>query len=75
MACLDLVAFAAGAARRLTSVVDGLMARIDGPMTANTAQGRVRPVIESVAPAVDRGRFAVKREVGDVVVVEAGRVL
>ncbi len=33
--------------------------------------GRARVVIEDVAPAVDGGRFAVKRVVGDEVVVEA----
>ena len=33
--------------------------------------GRVRAVIEAVTPAVDGGRFAVKRIVGDSVVVEA----
>jgi starch synthase (maltosyl-transferring) len=33
--------------------------------------GRVRAVIENVAPAVDCGRFAAKRIVGDRVVVEA----
>ncbi|MFO1324400.1 MAG: alpha-1,4-glucan--maltose-1-phosphate maltosyltransferase [Burkholderiales bacterium] len=33
--------------------------------------GRARAVIESVAPAVDDGRFAVKRIAGDRVVVEA----
>jgi starch synthase (maltosyl-transferring) len=53
------------------SVVDELMGRFVGPMTANIRQGRVRPVIESVAPTVDGGRFPVKREVGDILVVEA----
>ena len=33
--------------------------------------GRVRVVIESVTPAVDDGRFPVKRVAGDIVVVEA----
>jgi starch synthase (maltosyl-transferring) len=33
--------------------------------------GRVRVVIEGVTPAVDDGRFAIKRVVGDTVVVEA----
>ena len=33
--------------------------------------GRVRAVIENVQPAVDGGRFAIKRVVGDAVVVEA----
>ncbi|MBC8057190.1 MAG: alpha-1,4-glucan--maltose-1-phosphate maltosyltransferase, partial [Rhizobiales bacterium] len=33
--------------------------------------GRVRAVIENVQPAVDGGRFAIKRIVGDTVVVEA----
>ena len=35
------------------------------------SDGRVRVVIENVSPSVDGGRFAVKRVVGDVVVVEA----
>ena len=35
------------------------------------AAGRARPVIESIAPAVDGGRFAIKRVVGEPVVVEA----
>ena len=32
---------------------------------------RARAVIENITPQVDGGRFAVKREQGDVVVVEA----
>jgi starch synthase (maltosyl-transferring) len=35
------------------------------------ADGRVRAVVEAVAPSVDGGRFAAKRVVGDEVVVEA----
>jgi starch synthase (maltosyl-transferring) len=35
------------------------------------AHGRCRVVIEAVRPAVERGRFPVKRVVGDTVVVEA----
>jgi starch synthase (maltosyl-transferring) len=35
------------------------------------ADGRIRAVIERVAPAVDAGRFAIKRVVGDRVEVEA----
>ena len=35
------------------------------------ADGRVRAVIENVQPAVDGGRFSVKRIVGDTLVVEA----
>jgi starch synthase (maltosyl-transferring) len=35
------------------------------------ADGRMRAVIENIQPAVDGGRFAVKRVVGDAVVVEA----
>jgi starch synthase (maltosyl-transferring) len=34
-------------------------------------QGRARPVIEHVTPQVDGGRYPAKREVGDLVVVEA----
>ena len=52
-------------------VVDGLMPRLDGLTAPNTAEGRVRPVIEAVSPAVDGGRFPAKREVGDRVAVEA----
>ncbi|GAB4479511.1 MAG: alpha-1,4-glucan--maltose-1-phosphate maltosyltransferase [Burkholderiaceae bacterium] len=33
--------------------------------------GRIRAVVENVAPQVDDGRFAVKRTVGDTLVVEA----
>ncbi len=35
------------------------------------SDGRVRAVIESVTPAVDGGRFPVKRIIGDTVIVEA----
>jgi starch synthase (maltosyl-transferring) len=35
------------------------------------SDGRVRAVIENVAPCVDGGRFAVKRVIGDRVIVEA----
>ena len=35
------------------------------------AEGRVRAVIENIAPAVDHGRFPIKRTVGEEVVVEA----
>jgi len=35
------------------------------------ADGRVRVAIENVAPAVDGGRFAIKRVMGEAVVVEA----
>ncbi len=46
------------------------------PRSARTSSralvdGRARVVIEGVAPAVDGGRFAVKRIVGDEVVIEA----
>jgi starch synthase (maltosyl-transferring) len=37
----------------------------------DAVDGRVRVVIESVSPAVDGGRFAAKRVIGDRVVVEA----
>ena len=37
----------------------------------NVSDGRVRAVIESVSPSVDNGRFAVKRIIGDEVMVEA----
>jgi starch synthase (maltosyl-transferring) len=36
-----------------------------------TSDGRVRAVVENITPAVDGGRFAVKRIAGDTVVVEA----
>ncbi|HEY2815783.1 MAG TPA: maltotransferase domain-containing protein, partial [Casimicrobiaceae bacterium] len=35
------------------------------------ADGRIRVVIEDVAPAVDRGRFPIKRVAGETIVVEA----
>ena len=35
------------------------------------ADGRIRVVIENVAPAVDGGRFPIKRVAGETVVVEA----
>jgi starch synthase (maltosyl-transferring) len=35
------------------------------------SDGRQRAVIENISPAVDGGRFAIKRTVGDTVVVEA----
>ena len=35
------------------------------------ADGRVRAVVEGVTPAVDGGRFPIKRVVGDTVQVEA----
>ncbi len=37
----------------------------------DVADGRQRAVVENVSPAVDNGRFAIKRTVGDAVVVEA----
>jgi starch synthase (maltosyl-transferring) len=37
----------------------------------SVVQGRARPVIEKVTPQVDGGRFPAKREVGDLVAVEA----
>jgi len=41
------------------------------PAQEASIDGRVRVVIEGVSPAVDNGRFAAKRVVGDRVVVEA----
>ncbi|MGE5336435.1 MAG: alpha-1,4-glucan--maltose-1-phosphate maltosyltransferase [Gemmatimonadota bacterium] len=41
------------------------------PPGASELDGRVRAVVENVTPSVDGGRFAVKRIVGDRVVVEA----
>ncbi|MFZ5539708.1 MAG: alpha-1,4-glucan--maltose-1-phosphate maltosyltransferase [Pseudomonadota bacterium] len=47
------------------------------PETADSVQplgqrdGRIRAVVENVAPQIDDGRFAVKRTVGDTFVVEA----
>ncbi len=40
-------------------------------MTDTPLDGRRRVVIENVTPAIDRGRFPVKRVVGDVLTVEA----
>jgi starch synthase (maltosyl-transferring) len=41
------------------------------PATDIPADGRARAVVEGIAPAVDAGRFAVKRVAGDIVTVEA----
>jgi len=41
------------------------------PSRGTSVDGRARVVIESVRPAVDDGRFAAKRVIGDRVVVEA----
>jgi starch synthase (maltosyl-transferring) len=40
-------------------------------LTMSGSDGRVRAVIERITPSVDGGRFAAKRIVGDVLVVEA----
>src|SRR5580658_7719919 len=40
-------------------------------MTVNAQEGRKRVIIEGISPAVDGGRFPVKRTVGDQVRVEA----
>src|SRR5262249_39410835 len=46
--------------------------RMDSDMTDRTAiEGRHRVAIENVRPAIDCGRFAVKRTVGDRIVVTA----
>jgi starch synthase (maltosyl-transferring) len=42
-----------------------------GPPGLDTVRGRARVVVERVRPQVDGGRFPAKREVGDVVDVEA----
>jgi starch synthase (maltosyl-transferring) len=42
-----------------------------GVAAAHALDGRVRAVVENIAPAVDGGRFAVKRVLGERVVVEA----
>src|SRR5512146_700667 len=41
------------------------------PASIESAQGRSRAVIENVKPAIDCGRFAAKRTVGERVIVEA----
>jgi starch synthase (maltosyl-transferring) len=41
-------------------------------MAEKQADGRRRVVIEGVSPEIDRGRFAIKRVVGETVLVEAG---
>ncbi len=51
------------------STADALPVR--DPATAPALDGRVRAVIEAVTPSVDGGRFAIKRIVGERVVVEA----
>jgi starch synthase (maltosyl-transferring) len=43
----------------------------DAPLLRMPADGRLRAVVEGIAPAVDHGRFAVKRVVGDRVDIEA----
>jgi len=40
-------------------------------MPQQAADGRRRVVIEQVSPEIDGGRFAIKRVVGETVVVEA----
>ena len=46
-------------------------AKVPVAVPACPAEGRARAVIEDIAPQVDHGRFAVKRVIGDRVVVEA----
>ena len=41
------------------------------PSSSLPADGRIRVVIENVAPAVDGGRFPIKRVAGETIVVEA----
>ncbi|MCC6531718.1 MAG: alpha-1,4-glucan--maltose-1-phosphate maltosyltransferase [Burkholderiales bacterium] len=41
------------------------------PQPALPAQGRIRAVIEAVSPAIDGGRFPIKRTLGEIVSVEA----
>ncbi len=43
----------------------------DGRTAPSDPEGRARPIIEHVAPQVDGGAYPVKREAGDLVVVEA----
>jgi len=47
------------------------MSRDSSVQPVALTDGRVRAVIENIQPAVDGGRFAIKRVVGDRVVVEA----
>ncbi|HSD36000.1 MAG TPA: alpha-1,4-glucan--maltose-1-phosphate maltosyltransferase [Rhodocyclaceae bacterium] len=47
------------------------MSEADKVMPIELADGRVRVVIENIRPAVDAGRFPIKRIVGDLVEVEA----
>ncbi|MBA3597025.1 MAG: DUF3416 domain-containing protein, partial [Methylibium sp.] len=47
------------------------MKRADARQPGDGADGRVRAVVEAVRPSVDGGRFAVKRVIGDEMVVEA----
>ncbi|MFZ0668496.1 MAG: alpha-1,4-glucan--maltose-1-phosphate maltosyltransferase [Acidimicrobiales bacterium] len=59
-------------ARRLVPGLDSLMEQPTPDTTTDApCPERVRPVIESVSPTVDGGRFAAKREVGDLVSIEA----
>lgn len=45
--------------------------KVDGRRAPSDLEGRARPVIEQVTPQVDGGSVPVKREAGDLVVVEA----
>ena len=46
------------------------MANESAPVAARP-DGRARAVIENIAPAVNDGRFAIKRAIGERVIVEA----
>ncbi len=60
-----------GAAQSAKGVRKPARASSAAAMGSEPADGRNRVVIEGISPAVDAGRFAVKRVVGDRVVVEA----
>jgi hypothetical protein len=45
--------------------------RAEAPAIAPPQDGRIRAVIENVSPAVDCGRFPIKRVLGEAVAVEA----
>jgi starch synthase (maltosyl-transferring) len=77
---LDLLSLVGGVAKRLVPAVREIAPDFGDLVenrgrrrvwSATMKQGLVRPVIEAVSPSVDCGMFPAKREVGDLVVVEA----
>jgi starch synthase (maltosyl-transferring) len=75
-AASEIAGAALETARRFLAGLDALI-RSNKPLSnkpptpPDGPKGRARPVIESVTPSVDGGRFPSKRELGDELVVEA----